>query len=301
MQTTQHQSVAVTSLTLEEGLEAFLRALSGRNASPSTITAYRTDVSQFLAWLRENTLLSERVDRVSKADVGEYLTHLAQKNLTGVTRARKLAAMREYFKYLQEHGHISQSPATSVQIPKKERRTRVYLRPDEYTKLLSSAGGNPRDFCILQLFLQTGVRVSELVELRLGDIDLQGKVLRVNAGKGQKAREIDLEKKAISALKQYLKVRPPSSDTHLFLNYEGVGISDRGVKKLIEKYRTLAGIEKRIGCHSLRHTFASYKAQQGVSAFQLKEWLGHSSLATTQIYVHMGRQSAKKAMEATSL
>ncbi len=301
MQTTQHQSVAVTHLTLEEGLAAFLCALSGRNVSSSTITAYRTDVRQLLEWLRENTLLSERVDRVSKADVSEYLTHLAQTNLTGVTRARKLAAIREYFRYLQEHGHISQAPAASVQIPKKERRTRVYLRPDEYTKLLSAAGGNARDFCILQLFLQTGVRVSELVALRLEDVDLAGKVLRVNAGKGQKAREIDLEKKATSALKQYLKVRLLSSDTRLFLNYEGVGISDWGVKKLIEKYRRAAGIEKRIGCHSLRHTFASYKAQQGVSAFQLKEWLGHSSLATTQIYVHMSRQNGRKAMEATSL
>ncbi len=299
--TTARTDQSTTTLTLEQGLEAFLRHLEGRNASPATLTAYSTDLTQFIGWVRENSILSERPDQVTRTDISEYLSYLSQKSLTGVTRARKLAAIREYFRYLLEHGHIGSSPAGGVAIPKKEKRSRVYLRPDEYTRLLSAAGGNPRDFCILQLFLQTGIRVSELVDLKLEDVDLVDKVLRVNTGKGQKAREVDLEKKVISALKQYLKVRPPSTDTYLFLNYEGVGISDRGVKKLIEKYRGLAGIEKKLSAHSLRHTFASYKAAQGVTAFQLQQWLGHQSLSTTQIYVHMERKNARKVMEATSL
>jgi site-specific recombinase XerD len=113
---------------------------------------------------------------------------------------------------------------------------------------------------------------------------------------------MDLEKKATVALKSYLTMRPPSADDRLFLNYQGQGLSDRGVKKLVEKYRKLAGIQKKVGCHSLRHTFATYKAERGVSAFQLKEWLGHSSLTMPLHYVHLGRSNAaKKLMEATGL
>ena len=110
-----------------------------------------------------------------------------------------------------------------------------------------------------------------------------------------------LEKKAIQALKLYRTHRPATLSQQLFLSYQGQGISDRGVKKLIEKYRRLAGIEKRVTCHSLRHTFGTYKAEQGTSPFRLKEWLGHESLATTQIYVHMGKQNGRKLMEQTSL
>jgi integrase/recombinase XerC len=283
------------------GREAFLRELAGRNVSPATITAYRTDLTQFLTWLQETNLAAVHPSDVQRIDVSEYLAYLADQGRTGVTWARKLAAIREYFRALVAIGQLPHSPAEAISIPKKERRSRTYLRPDEYTKLLSAAGGHPRDYCILQLFLQTGIRVSELVALTLDDIDLTGRVLRVEAGKGQKAREIALEKKGLTALRNYLKVRPVSTDRHLFLNYEGVGISDRGVKKLIEKYRKLAGIEKQVSCHSLRHTFASAKAAQGVSAFQLKEWLGHANLNTTQIYVHMGKQNSRRAMEATSL
>ena len=106
----------------------------------------------------------------------------------------------------------------------------------------------------------------------------------------------------MAALKSYLAVRPVSTDTHLFLNYQRQGLSDRSVKKVVEKYRELTGIQKKVSCHSLRHTFATYKAERGVSAFQLKEWLGHSSLTMQLHYVHLGRCNAsKKLMEATSL
>jgi len=153
---------------------------------------------------------------------------------------------------------------------------------------------------MLQILLQTGIRVSELVSLTLTSVDMQARTVTV-AGKGNKERTIPLEKKGILALKNYLATRPQSLYHHLCLNYNGAGISRRGAEKIIEKYRALSGITKRFSCHSLRHTFGSYKATQGVSPFQLKEWMGHSSIATTKIYVHMRQEGAKKAMEATSL
>jgi site-specific recombinase XerD len=151
------------------------------------------------------------------------------------------------------------------------------------------------------VFLQTGLRVSELVTLQISDIDLTNHVLRVRVGKGMAARTIELERKATQAIKNYLSTRPQALSEQLFLNYTHEPISERGVRKLVAKYLKLAGIKKKASCHSLRHTFATAKAQQGVSAYRLRDWLGHASLETTQIYIHLGKQNAQREMEQTSL
>jgi site-specific recombinase XerD len=288
-------------LTLDQALAAFLRSLAGKNRSPATSRAYKTDLSQFIGWIQENNLVARRVDQIERADVGEYFSSLAQRGLTGVSRARKMAAIREYFRFLEDLGHIQRSPAIGVETPKKEKGTRTALRPDEYTRMLSAAGGNPRDYAILQVFLQTGIRISELCDLRLDDIDLEGQMLKVQSGKGMVAREIELERKGIQAVRSWLAIRPQVADDHLFLNRYGEPIGQRGVRKLVTRYRVSAKLTKRATPHSLRHTFATYKAQKGVSPFQLKEWLGHANLNTTQIYVHLARQNAKKLMGGTSL
>ncbi len=287
--------------SLEDGLSLFSRSLAGRNLSPLTARAYATDIQQLVDWIQETDVTITRVDQVQRREAIEYLGSLADLGRSGVTRARKLAAIREFFRFLTDAELIPASPVEGIAMPKKERTSRVYLRPDEYARMLSTAGAHPRDFAILQLFLQTGIRVSELCNLQLPHLDLIAKTVVVIDGKGQKDRAIDLEKKAIGALKNYLAVRPLVLDDHVFLNYEGEGISDRGVKKIVEKYRVAAGIEKQISCNSLRHTFATYKAERGVSAFQLQQWLRHASVTTSQIYVHMGRENSRKVMEATSL
>src|SRR5687768_2641619 len=115
------------------------------------------------------------------------------------------------------------------------------------------------------------------------------------------ARSIELERKVTQAIKNYLISRPAAGAEQLFLNYTNEPISDRGVRKLVAKYLHLAGIKKKASCHSLRHTFATAKAQQGISAYRLKEWLGHQSLETTQIYIHLSKQNAAREMEQTSL
>lgn len=304
MKQPQHDQPTIAHLhrrTVETALQLFLQELAARNLSANTITAYRTDLRQFITWLQMTDGTITRPDQVTKREIIAYLAYLGGVGLSGVTRARKLASLRSFFQCLVENHFMLVSPACDVSMPKKERKTIVYLRSEEYSRLLAAAGGNPRDYAILQLFLQTGIRVAELVALRLADLDLGGRTLRI-AGKGQKERMIDLEKKAMVALKSYLAVRQALADDHLFLNYQGQGLSDRGVKKVVEKYRELAGIQKKVSCHSLRHTFATYKAERGVSAFQLKEWLGHSSLTMPLHYVHLGRSNAsKKLMEATSL
>lgn len=217
-------------IPLDQALTDFLISLRARNTSILTQQAYQTDVQQFITWLQETSVIATHAGSVTKADIIEYLSYLSDLGRSGITRARKLASLREFFKYLSERELIPSSPAASVAIPKKERKTQTYLRPDEYARLLSAAGSNPRDFAILQLFLQTGIRVSELVNLTMTDVDLANKVIHVD-GKGSKERNIPLEKKAVMALKNYLTVRPASSDQHFFLNYTGQGLSRRGAEK----------------------------------------------------------------------
>src|SRR6266446_2912117 len=288
------------AMTLEKGLAAFLDAMLGRNRSAATLRAYRTDVLQFMTFLHDNNVAITKASDVGKLDVLEYLAALARKGLTGVARARKVSAIREYFRFLEGLGVIERSPAAGIDTPKREKHTRQFLRSDEYTKMLSLAGGNPRDYAILQVFLQTGIRVSELANLTLADVDLLKPAITVR-GKGSAERAIELEKRGVQALKNYLAVRPESLSDVIFLNYKGEPISERGIRKLVVKYRKNAGITKRASCHTLRHTFATYKAEKGVSAFQLQQWLGHENLNTTQIYVHLGKQNAKKIMQDTSL
>jgi site-specific recombinase XerD len=196
---------------------------------------------------------------------------------------------------------ISTSPAETVSAPKRERNGRNYLTPEEYTRLLSLAGSNPSDYAILQVFLQTGIRISELCSLTLSDVDLSDRTLTIHQGKGMADRSIELEKKDYQAIKNYIRSRAPNLSDALFLNYQAEPISERGVQKLLAKYVKLAGITKRISPHSLRHTFATYKAERGVSPYQLQQWLGHRNLNTTQIYVHLGKQNSRKVMEFTSL
>jgi integrase/recombinase XerC len=287
--------------TFEAAIERFLTTQEGRNRSPQTIRAYRSDLIQMATWLRaDNPLLTDPAD-VTNDDLHEFLAHLAREGRSGVSRARKLAAIREFYRFLKLSGIVTESPVEGLDTPKREKHVRGYLTPEEYNRLLAAAGGHPRDFCILTLFLQTGIRISELCELRLDDIDLAAATLVVRVGKGMAARTIELEKKGVRSLKTWLSLRENSAYDQLFLNRDGERLREWGVRDLLEKYCTQAGITKRVTPHSLRHTFASYKAQSGVSPFQLKEWLGHARLDTTSIYVHMARQNAKKVMEATSL
>ena len=289
-----------TPTIFQEHLTSFLRSLAGNNLSELTQTAYKTDIIQFFTWIAENDVTIQNPCQITRAHITDYLSSLADLGRSGVTRARKLAALKELFSYLVQEQIIALSPAQTVKMPKKEKRQKTYLRADEYRLLLAAAGGNTRDFAILQVFLQTGIRVSELITITLSDLDLENKTLKVH-GKGKKEREIPLEKKGIQSLRSWLAVRPSTSDTHLFLNYEGTGFSIRGVRKIVDKYLKIAGIQKKISCHGLRHTFGTNKAALGMSAFQLKELFGHSNIQTSLDYVHIGTNDIRRAMELTSL
>src|SRR6266700_4062938 len=181
--------------TVEQHVVSFLRELEGGNKSTLTLTAYKTDLKQFFTWLSENDVTVTTPGQVTRAHVNEYLAFLSSLGRSGVTRARKLAALKSFFTYMKDEHLIPSSPADTIHMPNKERKKKVVLRTDEYSRMLSEAGGNTRDFSILQLFLQTGIRVSELVAITVEDLDVQNHVLKVH-GKGNKERDIPLEKKS---------------------------------------------------------------------------------------------------------
>jgi integrase/recombinase XerC len=208
------------TITLEKGLATFLNALNGKNRSAATVRAYQTDIQQFITFLHANNVSIQTPGDVEKVDVVEYSSALAKRELTGIARARKMSALREYFRFLEGIGVITKSPTTGIETPKREKNTRQFLRSDEYTKMLSLAGANPRDYAILQVFLQTGIRVSELANLKIEDIDFIKPAITVK-GKGSVEREIALEKKGVRALKSYLAVRVESFSNRVFLNYQG--------------------------------------------------------------------------------
>ncbi len=281
-------------------LTRYLTSLQARNMSQHTITAYRTDVTQFFTWLAENDVTVTTPQHISRFHIIDYLAHLADQGRSGVTRARKLAAIRQYYQFLVDENRLPASPAATIAMPKKERKRRVFLRVDEYLRLLHAAAGQSRDYAILQLFLQTGLRVEELTKLLLTDVDLDGQTMLIH-GKGNKQRMVYLEKKATQALRAYLADRPPSVDQHLFLNYQGTGLSVRGVMGVVQKYRKLAGIAKQFSCHSLRHTCATHKAAKGLTPWQIQALLGHEKVETSLIYIHLATTDTRKLMEQTSL
>jgi len=287
--------------SLREALAIFVRAMLAANKSQATISAYSTDVVQCINWLEENNCTVTTVDQVTKADITEYLASLGQTGISGTARARKLAAIRAYFRHLVTLEVLSKSPTDGIPTPKKEGNTRNILTKQEYLQLLAIAGGNPRDYAIMQVFLQTGLRISELCNLHLSDVSLTERLLLVRQGKGRQDRPIGLDKKVLQALKNYLAIRPQSPYPHLFLNRDNQPFSRQGIDKLVKKYIKLAGITKKVSSHNLRHTCATHKRRLGMDVFQLKAMLGHKRLDTTQIYVHMEHEDTLRAMEATSL
>ncbi len=291
----------IATRTLDGALAAFLRAQEGKNRRPATLAAYRTDLAQFVAWLRETNGNIDGPQDINRYDVAEFLAYLAGEGLAGVTRRRKLAAIREFFRYLEHVEAITANPATGIDTPKVGRPGRSRLTREDANALILAAAGEPRDYAIVQTFLQTGVRVSELVALRLEHIDLRERTLHVRDGKGAVARSIELEAKGIKALKAWLDARLAVANNLLFVNRYGDPISERGVQKLLTKYARLAGVRKDVTPHVLRHTFASHKADAGINAYQLQEWLGHASVATTQIYVSLSKANSRQLMEKTSL
>ena len=271
-----------------------------RNLSSHTLRNYLSDLRQFQRFLLERGLCQDKekkivLKRVDRHVLRAYLGALA-KVCEKSSIARKLAALKGFFRYLLRERHIQQDPLSIFAAPKQEKPLPVFLSVDDVLHLLGGVQGNgpleARDRAILEVLYSTGIRVSELVGLNWGDIDFQLGIIRV-LGKGSKERIIPIGEVALQALRDYGQERAKREGRHgrgpepVFLNRRGGRISTRSVARVVEKHLRGTGIPVRMGPHGLRHTFATHLLNSGADLRVIQELLGHASLSTTQRYTHV--------------
>jgi len=288
-------------------LTAFIDYLKlERNASPHTLRGYEGDLRQFLNFLEEKGRIfpasegSPSLGWVDSLVIRAYLAYLHERGVSRSSIARKLGAIRSFFKYLCREGVVASNPARAVATPKLGKRLTPFLSVDDVFCLLASADGRDviglRDRAILELFYGAGIRLGELVALKPDDLELSEGLVRV-LGKGKKERVVPIGRAAVRALEDYLKCRSelllfgPGKGEALFLNRYGGPLSSRGVARVLVKYLKKCGLAGVITPHGLRHSYATHLLDAGADLRAIQELLGHSRLSTTQRYTHvsMGR------------
>jgi site-specific recombinase XerD len=297
-----HQSML--NMTTTQSVELFMTALRGQNYSPKTLRAYGDDLKQFLEWVGENRVDWDIPKRFSRVDIEGFMSYLAGQHMTGVTRVRKLAALRKFFTFLEENHLIANNPAITVKGARREQKEPGILYKEQYKALLYEASDNVRDYAIIMTFLQTGIRLSELVNLQVDDVDLEHRLLTVRQGKGKKDRHIPLVDEAIKALRNYLRYRNTElvlDDEIFFLAKNGTSLNVSSVKYIVAKYVKKAGIRKKVSVHTLRHTFGAHKADKQMGIATLQELMGHKKKETTLKYIHLAKTNLRQEMMQTAL
>jgi integrase/recombinase XerC len=270
----------------------FLRHLQReRNASPATIRAYGEDLAQLAAYLERELGHEPRPAEVDHLLIRGFLAELHRRGLRKVSSARKLAALRTFFRWLSREGVIQTNPARLLLAPRRERRIPSVLDEAQVERLLDVPGDTlaaVRGRAILELLYASGIRCAELVALDLGDVDLDGRLARV-LGKGSKERIVLFGARAQRALRAWLATRDglrPRGPA-LFLNARGGRLSDRSVRKLVAHRVEAVALARRCSPHTLRHSFATHLLARGADLRAIQELLGHASLSTTQRYTHV--------------
>jgi tyrosine recombinase XerC len=286
-------------------VDRFLGYLEGeRGASPQTVRAYAADLVQFVGFAAGDGAFDPAA--ITAVHVRRYLAHLRQDGSSRPTIARKLASLRSFYRFLVREGLVGDNPAANLSAPRREQRLPIFLDEDEVERLLTSPDPQDpaglRDRAILEVLYSTGMRIGELAAVSLDDVDLLGEVLKAR-GKGKKERLVPLGTPAVHALRDYLACRESfggrgrRSRTALFLNKGGTRLSDRGIRRLFHKYARRAGLPARATPHTLRHSFATHMLNRGADLRSVQELLGHSSLASTQIYTHVTTEKLKSVYD----
>jgi len=276
--------------------DEFLQYLTvQRNYSANTVTAYGKDLDNMFDYLAEyygcrvTELDDEMADYLA---LRSYMGYLRSKGMAKTTMSRRLSGCRAFFKYLGKHELTENTAPAIVSVPKAEKHLPRFLYYPEMEALLNapdlSKESGKRDKAILELIYGSGLRISELVAINCGDIDFNAGFLRV-IGKGRKERIVPVGEYAITAVKEYMSARelPCVKGEALFLNSRKGRLSDRYIRKLIDKYTEQAAIRQHLSPHALRHSFATHMLENGADLRTVQELLGHSSLSTTQIYTHV--------------
>jgi integrase/recombinase XerD len=272
-----------------------------RGLADNTVRAYSRDLTRFFYFL-ENLEVSPLI--VSADQISEYVNHLG-KWLSSRSVARNVSATKTFFRFLVSEGWMEQNPARLVETPRLSKRLPGVLSKREVEDLLaqpeSSHAGGQRDCAMLEVLYATGLRASELVGLKLLDVNLEAGYVRT-LGKGSKERIVPMGDKAIGSVREYvsggrLLLKKGLNSPYLFLNFRGQPLTRQGFWKIVRKYGRKAGIRKKITPHSLRHSFASHLLEAGADLRSVQVMLGHADISTTQIYTHVTRERLKELHE----
>jgi integrase/recombinase XerD len=280
--------VSTTERTLDPEVEGFL-ALLATTRAPKTVEAYRRDLAALAAWL------DRPIGRVTTERLEQYVAELRAAGLSPSTIARRIAAIRSFFRHQALLGVRADNPAAELDLPRRRRTLPRTLSPAEAERLVEAANGTTpralRDRALVELLYGGGLRVSEAVGLSKSSVDLDARLVHC-VGKGSKERVVPIGRQAAKALQRYLARGRPYLDTRhrpeLFLNAKGGGLTRAGAFLILRRLAAKAGLEpERVHPHLLRHSFATHLLEGGADLRSVQEMLGHADLATTELYTHV--------------
>ena len=273
-----------------------------KQASNNTITSYMRDIRQFAGWLST----TEELDTVdaTQENISRYMEVLEEVGRSTATQARCVASLRNFYSYLVSSGFLEQSPVTDVKVERKERKLPQILTNREIELLLSQPvcidDKGFRDKAMLEVLYATGMRVSELIDLNVSDVNLDQGIVKCTTSR--KTRSIPLYPAAQKALRVYMDehrdfLLTDSDEPALFVNVNGTRISRQGFWKILKHYQETAHIDKDITPHTLRHSFAVHLLENGADIGSVQELMGHCDISSTQLYTHMLNQKIKQVYE----
>ena len=277
--------------------------MRARNLAERSRVEYTYGIRQFLSFLE--SIPTTQIADVEPKHINAYLADLDRQGISGVTRRKKLTIIRTLFTWLYANGEIKTNVGKHVVPPQRELKEPRVLSEQEYQRLLAVVQ-KPRDRAIIQLFLQTGIRLSEAQQLTLMDTEVPTRITKDSLGtvrilgKGRKTRTVLLNRKACEALHQWLKERPKVDTIALFISTHHQPLSGRQIRRVVKKYLKLANITGA-STHTLRHTFGTHHIEMGTDLITVQEFLGHASLDTTKLYVGLAEKRKAKHIQDNAL
>ncbi len=267
-------------ISVRDAHKAFTDFLREKKHSSATILAYGKDIDQLATFLEE--MQKHQVHEIGKDDLQAFLAKMTEKGYTPKSVSRKLNSTRTFYRFLKVNEYITDDPSLLVSHPHYELAAPRILKPTEYRALRDASKNDPRMYAVIELLLQTGIRIGELAMLKLEDMRDEGLLIR--PFEKHEERVVPLNKPAREALNRYLKVRPQVENNHIFITKSGKPFLVRNIRTAIERYFRLAGIEDA-KVNDLRHTFVVHHLKHGVSLVLLSKILGHKRLSTTERYL----------------
>lgn len=269
--------------SLKDAHQQFVGHLKGKSRSSATILAYGKDIQQLVEHLE--ALGRVNPDEVTTEDLKSFMEKLSKGSYTAKSISRKTNSTKTYFKFLRSSGYITEDPATNLEHPKFENKPPRILSKMEYRALRDAARADIRIYAIIELLLQTGIRIGELAQLRVEDISFEDpNSLHVPTFEGSNERMIPLNKPAADAVAKYLEVRPKTPSHALFVTKTGRPLLIRNIRTAIDRYFRIAGI-KEAKVNDLRHTWVAHQLQSGTSLVVVSKLAGHKRLSTTEKYL----------------